>query len=88
MEKRPQIDDGVSKLATGEDEIAVTRAVKQMLSAAKNLCLAADLAIEGSPIDQYINSAIRLRDLATSLSPDKPDWPENVIPFVPKCRAP
>jgi len=76
--------DEVTKLESGESDIAVARAVRQILSAAKNLCLAADLANDGDPVDQYINTAIRLRDLATSLSPDKPEWPDNVIPFVPR----
>jgi hypothetical protein len=65
-------------------EEAVERAVKLVLTAASHLALAADLADEGDEISDYINTAIRLRDLANSLLPDRPDWPANVIPFVPR----
>lgn len=75
-------DDEIS--SPQDAEVAVARAVKQALQAAKNLCLAADLSADGDPVDLYINTAIRLRDLAQSLSPDKPEWPANVIPFVPR----
>lgn len=66
-----------------EDE-AVDAAVKDMLKAAHLLCTAADMAQDGDIVGHYINSAIRLRDLANSISPDKPEWPANVIPFVPR----
>lgn len=66
------------------EEEAVTMAVKDILHAANTLCLAADLAADGQVVDHYINSAIRLRDLANSLSPDKPEWPANVIQFIPR----
>lgn len=66
------------------DDEAVEMAVKDILKAANLLCTAADLASDGDYVDHYINSAIRLRDLANSLSPDKPDWPANVVPFVPR----
>jgi hypothetical protein len=66
------------------EQDAVTMAVRDILRAAKTLCAAADLAGEGIAIDHYINSAIRLRDLADSLSPDKPEWPANVIQFMPR----
>lgn len=58
-----------------EELEAVGRAVKRIFEAAKDLTLAADLASEGIPIDRYINGALRLRDLASFLSPNKPDWP-------------
>ena len=70
-------------LPATEDE-AVEMAAQEILSAATKLCTAADLAAEGDCVDHYINTAIRLRDIANSLSPAKPEWPPNVIPFVPK----
>lgn len=68
----------------GNEEEAVEQAVKLVLRAASHLVLAADLAEEAEVVSQYINSAIHLRDLANSLSPDRPDWPPNVVPFVPR----
>lgn len=73
-------------LPENEDE-AVQLAVRDMLRAANTLCTAADLSDDGDVVSHYINSAIRLRDLANSLSPDKPDWPANVIPFIPRSSA-
>lgn len=70
-------------LPENEDE-AVEQAVKSMLSAANLLCTAADLAPDGTIVEHYLNTAIRLRDIANSLAPDRPDWPANVIPFVPR----
>ncbi len=67
---------------TAED--AVELAVKLCLKAASHLALAADLAQEGEVVEAYINATIRLRDLANSLLPDRPEWPANVIPFVPR----
>lgn len=61
-------------LPVSEDE-AVQQAVTRTLQAASLLLTAADLAEEGVEISYLINTAIRLRDLANSLSPDKPDWP-------------
>ena len=72
-------DDAIDK-----EQKAIEAAVKLILKAATHLCLAADIADEGAEVDQYINTAIRLRDLANALSPDRPDWPANVIPFVPR----
>lgn len=66
------------------EEDAVKMAVDDMLRAANTLCTAADLAGEGEVVEHYINAAIRLRDLANSILPDKPDWPANVIPFMPR----
>ena len=66
-----------------EDE-AVEFSVKAMLNAAHLLCRAADLCLDGDVVSHYINSAIRLRDLANSLAPDRPEWPANVIPFMPR----
>lgn len=54
---------------------SVSAAVRLILRAASHLARAADLAEEGTETDSFINSAIRLRDLATYLSPVKPDWP-------------
>lgn len=81
MGKQPQ-DDGVSD--PSDSELAVKRAVRKMLSAASDLCKAADLASEGDCVDGYINTAIRLRDIASAMSPTKPEWPANVIPFIPR----
>ena len=61
---------------TNEDQ-AVKQAVTRMLQAATLLTAAADLADDGCIIEHYINSAIRLRDLANSLLPDKPEWPKD-----------
>lgn len=66
--------DEVSLPATIEE--AVDGAVKRILRAASDLCLAADLAQDGEIVSHYINSAIRLRDLANSLSPGGTDWPK------------
>lgn len=57
-----------------EDE-ARDAAVKMILRAASYLCLAADFVEEEEPVDHYVNGAIHLRDLANSLSPEKPAWP-------------
>jgi len=57
-----------------EDE-AVTAAVRLILKAANHLCVAADLAEEGTPVHQYVNAAIHMRDLVNSLSPERPSWP-------------
>jgi hypothetical protein len=59
------------------EEEAVEVAVKRILQAASELCAAADLAGDGEVVSHYINAAIHLRDLANSLSPDKPDWPKD-----------
>jgi hypothetical protein len=57
------------------DEKAVSQAVARILQAASLLCTAADLSCDGDVVSHYINTAIRLRDLANFLSPGKPDWP-------------
>lgn len=65
--------DDISTPQTAQE--AVARAAKHVLEAAKDLCLAADLADEGDQVDYLINGAIRLRDIANSMAPDRPDWP-------------
>ena len=69
------------------EEEALEVAVRDILKAASTICTAADMASEADAAEHYINAAIRLRDLANSLSPDRPDWPVNVIPFVPRLRG-
>lgn len=71
-------------LLPGNADEALEMAVRDLLRAANMLCTAADLAGEDEIVEHYINTAIRLRDIANSLSPDRPDWPANVIPFVPR----
>jgi hypothetical protein len=73
-----------------EEKEAVEIAVKRILQAASDLCLAADLADEGDVVSHYINAAIHLRDLANSLYPDKPDWPKggaDIIDFRTKQKV-
>lgn len=82
MGKQPQLPTEL--LHPCSEEEAIQQAVNRMLQAASLLTAAADLADDGGIVEHYINAAIRLRDLANSLLPDKPDWPENVIPFVPR----
>lgn len=65
---------------------ALEMAVKDILRAAKTLCMAADFAGEGEIVEHYVNASIKLRDMANALSPDRPEWPANVIPFVPRWR--
>lgn len=69
------------------EQDAMKMAVQHMLHAASLLMTAADLAPDGAQVDFYINGATRLRDLANSLMPDKPDWPANVIPFMPRSAG-
>lgn len=57
-----------------EDE-AVTAAVRLILKASNHLCLAAELAPEGTAVGQYVNASIHLRDLVNSLAPERPEWP-------------
>lgn len=68
------------------DEEALELAVEKILEAANMLCSAADMAdqTEWETVEHYVNTAIRLRDIANALSPDRPEWPANVIPFVPR----
>lgn len=68
-----QDDDGVWHPTKAVE--AVDRAVKRILAAAKDLTKAADLAAEGEQVSHLINAAIRLRDLASFLSPNEPSWP-------------
>ena len=84
MGKRPLIPSELL-LPANEDE-AVQQSVTRMLQAASLLAAAADMAEDGDIVEHYINSAIRLRDLANSLLPDKPEWPANVIPFMPRAK--
>lgn len=84
MGKQPRIPNELF-LPANEEE-AVQQAVARILQAASYLATAADMAGEGEVIEHYINSAIRLRDLANSLLPDRPEWPDNVIPFMPRPR--
>jgi hypothetical protein len=82
-------DDPKSGRLCTEEE-AVEAAVKQMLKAASSLCAAADLSEDGDVVSHYINAAIRLRDLANSLYPDKPDWPKDgaaIFDFRTKQRV-
>ena len=51
------------------------RAINHMLEAAHDLCTAADIAAEGDVISEYINLAIRLRDMAQFLD-EGHSWPE------------
>lgn len=73
-----------SVLLPANDEEAVNMAVRDLLKAANTLCTAADMTEDSDIASHYINTAIRIRDMANWLLPDRPDWPENVIPFVPK----
>ena len=57
------------------EEEALEYAVKSILKAASHLCFAAELAEKGYPIDQYINTALHLRDMANVLSPGGSSWP-------------
>ncbi|HEY6020483.1 MAG TPA: hypothetical protein VIY48_11440 [Candidatus Paceibacterota bacterium] len=69
------------------EEQAVEYAVKDILRAANTLCTAADMAPDGAVIEHYVNAAVHLRDLAHNLIPDRPAWPHNVIPFMPRGRG-
>ena len=82
MGKQPPVPNEL--LLPDSTEDAVKQAVTRMLQAASLLATAADMAEDGEIVEHYINSAIRLRDLANSLLPDRPEWPANVIPFVPR----
>ena len=59
----------------GDEDEAVTLAVRAILKAANYLCTAADLAPDGTDVRSYVNASIHLRDLVHSLVPERPEWP-------------
>lgn len=70
-------------------EEAVDIAVQQMLRAATNLCLAADLAKEASSVDHYVNAALHLRDIASAINPEDFEFAEGgaeIYDFKTKTR--
>jgi hypothetical protein len=81
-------DDPSAYLSNTEE--ALDSAVKRMLQAAADLCLAADLSDDGDMVSHYINGAIHLRDLANSLGPAGHEWPKDgaaIYDFKTKQRV-
>lgn len=68
---------------------AIEIAVAQMLKAATNLCLAADMSEEATKVDHYVNAALHLRDIASAMTPEEFSFEEGgaeVYDFRTKAR--